>query len=295
MHGEPAMTGPFRTFLFAPGNHARRRVKVFEVGADAVILDLEDAVPVAEKVDTRGAVTDALKRSRTCPGYVRVNGYETEFCYSDILAVAGPWLDGIVLPMVETPAQLRSVDWLLAQIERDRGMARGAIDLMPIIETGRGVDAVTEIAGAGTRTRRLSFGAADYTLDVGMRWSVDEGELAHARAAIVLASRVAGIEPPVDTVFVHIRDEENLRRSATTARDLGFQGKLCIHPDQIAPVNGIFTPSEAEVAEAEKIVAAFEEAEAAGSASIQVDGRFVDYPVVDKARRILALIERIRG
>ena len=224
MNGEPTMTGPFRTFLFAPGNHARRRVKVFEVGADAVILDLEDAVPVAEKVETRGAVTDALKRPRTCPGYVRVNGYGTEFCYGDITAVAGPWLDGIVLPMVETPAQLQSVDWLLAQLERDRGMAPGAIDLMPIIETGRGVDAVTEIAGAGTRTRRLSFGAADYTLDVGMRWSVDEGELAHARAAIVLASRVAGIEPPVDTVFVHIRDDENLRRSAATARDLGFQG-----------------------------------------------------------------------
>ena len=295
MHGEPKMTGPFRTFLFAPGNHARRRVKVFEVGADAVILDLEDAVPVAEKVDTRGAVVEALKRPRTCSGYVRVNGYGTEFCYSDILAVTGPWLDGIVFPMVETPAQLQSVDWLLAQLERDRGMAPGAIDLMPIIETGRGLDAVTEIAGAGTRARRLSFGAADYTLDVGMRWSVEEGELAHARAAIVLASRVAGIEPPVDTVFVHIRDDENLRRSATAVRDLGFQGKLCIHPDQIAPVNEIFTPGAEEVAEAEKIVAAFEEAEAAGSASIQVDGRFVDYPVVDKARRILALIERIRG
>ena len=295
MHGEPKMTGPFRTFLFAPGNHARRRVKVFEVGADAVILDLEDAVPVAEKVDTRGAVTDALKRPRTCPGYVRVNGYGTEFCYGDITAVTVPWLDGIVLPMVETPAQLQSVDWLLAQLARDRGMAAGAIDLMPIIETGLGVAAVTEIAGAGTRARRLSFGAADYTLDVGMRWSVGEGELAHARAAIVLASRVAGIEPPVDTVFVHIRDDENLRRSATAVRDLGFQGKLCIHPDQIAPVNEIFTPGAEEVAEAEKIVAAFEEAEAAGSASIQVDGRFVDYPVVDKARRILALIERIRG
>ncbi|MCH8835267.1 MAG: CoA ester lyase, partial [Proteobacteria bacterium] len=168
MNGEPKMTGPFRTFLFAPGNHPRRRVKVFEVGADAVILDLEDAVPVAEKVETRGAVTDALKRPRDCPGYVRVNGYGTEFCYGDVLAVAGPWLDGIVLPMVETPAQLQSVDWLLAQIERDRGMAPGTIDLMPIIETGRGLDAVTEIAGAGTRTRRMSFGAADFTLDVGM-------------------------------------------------------------------------------------------------------------------------------
>ncbi len=295
MHGEPKATGPFRTFLFAPGNHPRRRIKVFEVGADAVILDLEDAVPVAEKVETRGAVTDALKRPRNCPGYVRVNAYGTPFCYGDILAVTGPWLDGIVLPMVETPAQLQSVDWLLAQLERDRGMAPGTIDLMPIVETGRGLDAAAAIAGAGTRTRRLSFGAADYTLDVGMRWSVDESELAHARAALVLASRIGGIEPPVDTVFVHIRDEENLRRSARTVRDLGFQGKLCIHPDQIAPVNEIFTPTAEEVAEAEKIVAAFTEAEAAGSASIQVDGRFVDYPVVDKARRILALIERIRG
>ncbi len=113
--------------------------------------------------------------------------------------------------------------------------------------------------------------------------------------AVKLASRVAGIEPPIDTVFTHIRDEENLRRSARTARDLGFQGKLCIHPDQIGRVNDIFTPSGEEVAAAEKIVAAFEDAEAAGSASIQVDGQFVDYPVVDKARRVLRLMERIRG
>ncbi|MFQ5765545.1 MAG: HpcH/HpaI aldolase/citrate lyase family protein, partial [Rhodospirillales bacterium] len=128
-----------------------------------------------------------------------------------------------------------------------------------------------------------------------MRLSMDEWELTPARSAVALASRVAGLEPPLDTVWVHFRDADGLKKSSERARDLGFQGKLCIHPDQVAPVNAAFTPSDDEVAKAQKIVVAFEKAEAEGSASITVDGFFVDYPVVDQARRTLELIKRIRG
>lgn len=279
--------------LFAPGNHPRKVEKVFGLGADAVILDLEDAVAVNEKVAARQAVVEALKRPRACKGYVRVNASDTPFCYGDLLAIVGEGLEGIVLPKVESAAQLLTIDWLLAQLERERSLPAGSIDLMPIIETGKGVAAVREIAAAGSRVRRLSFGAADYTHDMGMNWTLEEDELTPARAEIVLASRVARIEPPIDTPFLHVgKHRDSLHRTARLARDLGFQGKLCIHPDQVEPINEIFTPTEKEIADARKIVDAFEAAEASGSASIQVEGQFIDYPIVEKAKRLLAVAEK---
>jgi citrate lyase subunit beta/citryl-CoA lyase len=127
-----------------------------------------------------------------------------------------------------------------------------------------------------------------------MRWTLEESELAPTRAAIVLASRVAGIEPPIDTPFLHVgKHRDSLHRTTERARDIGFQGKLCIHPEQIDPVNQVFTPTEKEIAEARKIVEAFAAAEAGGSASIQVDGQFVDYPIVEKAKRTLEMARQI--
>jgi len=276
-----------RTYLFAPGNHARRAEKAFTLDCDAVILDLEDAVAVAEKPATRALVVETLKQNPGKRGYVRVNAWDTDFCFNDILAVTGPWLTGLVLPKVEDAAQVIAIDWILANIERDKGMDAGAIDLLPIIETGKGVANVRAIAAAATRVRRLSFGAGDYTKDMSMRWTLAETEIDHARAEIALASRAEGLEPPVDSVWIHIKDTNGLVRSAEKVRDMGYQGKLCIHPDQIGPVNGVFTPTEEQVAFAEKVVAAFEEAEARGLASIQLDGYFIDYPIVDQARRTL--------
>lgn len=280
--------------LFAPGNHPRKVEKVFGVGADAVILDLEDAVAIDEKVAARQAVLEALKKPRPCKGYVRVNALDTPFCYGDLLAVVGRWLDGVVLPKAESAAHVLTVDWLLTQLERERDLPAGGIDLIPIIETGRGVAAVKEIAGSGPRVKRLAFGAADYTRDIGMRWTLEESELAPTRAAIVLASRVAGIESPIDTPFLHVgKHRDSLHRTTELARDIGFQGKLCIHPEQIDPVNQVFTPTEKEIAGARKIVEAFAAAEAGGSASIQVDGQFVDYPIVEKAKRTLEMARQI--
>ena len=126
-----------------------------------------------------------------------------------------------------------------------------------------------------------------------MNWTLNESEMNHARAEIALASRAAGLDPPVDTVWVHVKDAEGCQRSAQTVRDMGYQGKLCIHPDQIEPVNTAFTPSDEEVVFSKKIVSAFDEAEASGLASIQVDGYFVDYPIVDQARRTLAMMKKI--
>ena len=291
------MTGPNRTFLFAPGDHARRSEKALAVKTDAVILDLEDAVALSGKVAARAAVVAALGRPRHGRGYVRVNGFATPFCFGDLQAVIGPWLDGIVLPMLDEPAQLVAVDWAMSALERQCGLRERGIDLMPIIETGRGLAGCRMLAAAaatlGGRVRRLAFGAGDYTLDLGITWTLDEAELAAARSEMVLASRCAGLEAPVDTVFAELRDQEAFVRSCQRGAAMGFQGKLCIHPDQLAAANSAFGPAPAEVERARRIVAAFEEAEASGVASIQVGGQFVDYPIAARARRTVELAERI--
>jgi citrate lyase subunit beta / citryl-CoA lyase len=286
---------PSRSFLFCPGNHPRKVTKVFEAGADAVILDLEDAVAVAEKAATRSPVVAALGGPRACRGYVRVNGLDTGFTFGDLEAVVAPGVDGIVLPKVESATDLAKLDWLMAELEAKRGLDVGAIDLMPILETGPGIANARAICAAGGRLRRVSFGAGDYARDMGLDWTPDEAEFAHARAEIVLASRIAGLEPPVDTVWVDLSDAGGLAASAARVKAMGFQGKLCIHPSQIEPVHRVFTPSAEQVARAARIIAAFEEAEAEGSASIQVDGQFVDYPIVARARRVLALAAAAGG
>ena len=286
---------PLRSFLFAPGNHARRVENALSLDVDAVILDLEDAVATAEKRATRDAVIAALTRPRRALLYVRVNAVDTEFCYGDFAAIVRPGLDGVILPKVESAAGLATADWLLAQLEREQGLMPRAIDLVPIIETARGLNQIDAILAAGARVKRVAFGAGDFTLDVNMAWSRGEAELAYARAKIVTASRAAGIEAPFDTVWVDLADEEGLEASARTAFGFGFQGKMCIHPNQIGVVNRVFTPSEVEIAFAERVVAAFARAEAEGSAAIQLDGKFIDYPILYRAQRVLEKIEAIRA
>ena len=291
------MTAPNRSFLFAPGDHARRAEKVLTAGADAAILDLEDAVAISAKVAARALVRAALERPRSCRGFVRVNSFDTEFCLGDIQAVVAPRLDGIVLPKLEDPAQLVAVDWLMRDLERAQGLPPRGIEVMPIIETARGMAALPALAACavtlGGRVRRFSFGAGDCTLDLGITWDLAETVLEPARSQMVLHSRAAGLEAPIDTVWIELREMEAFRASCARGVALGFQGRLCIHPDQVAPANAAYSPPEAEVARAQRIVAAFAEAEAAGLASIQVEGRFVDYPIVERAQRIIALAERI--
>jgi citrate lyase subunit beta/citryl-CoA lyase len=283
----------FRTFLFAPANHPRRREKAFTIGADAVILDLEDACAISEKAASRVKVAEAMRQPRKCLGYVRVNPLTTEFAYGDFVETIHPGLDGVILPKVESPGDLATADWLMAQLERERGLVPGSVDLIPIIETGAGMARLGEILRAVKRVKRASFGAGDFTLDMNMKWSRDEDELAPYRSQMVLQSRAAGLEPPIDTVWTDLKDPEGFAISTDKVRDMGFQGKLCIYPDQIPVVNRAFTPSEAQVARAQKIMDAFAEAEAKGSSAIQLDGQFIDYPIVYGARRVLALSHKI--
>jgi len=291
-----------RSFLFAPGNHARRVEKALTLHADAVILDLEDSVTVAEKVAARKPVAEALARPRNCRGYVRVNAASTPFCYGDLVATVHEGVDGVVLPKVESAADLHAIDWLITGLENERGLGVGSIDLMPIIETAVGVHRVDRILQARSlrtyrgpwRVRRIAFGAGDFANDVGLSPSLDEPELADARARLVLASRAAGVEAPIDSPWFHLKDSDAFARSLERSRRGGYQGRLCVHPDQVEPVNAAYLPGDEEVARAERIVAAFKEAEAKGSAAIQVDGQMIDYPIVHRAQAILDAVRAAR-
>jgi citrate lyase subunit beta/citryl-CoA lyase len=291
-----------RSFLFAPGNVARRVEKALTLGADAVIVDLEDSVAISEKAATRGAVAAALKRPRKPRGYVRVNAPSTDFCYRDLVETIHGNVEGVVLPKVESAADLHAIDWLLANLEREHGVAPGTIDLMPQIETAAGVQRIDRIIQARNlrpykgpwRVKRLAFGAADYALEVGLTVGLEESELVDARARVVLASRAAGLEGPVDSPWFHFKETEAFARALERSRRSGFQGRLCVHPDQIAPVNAAYLPSEKELARAERIVVAFREAEARGEAAVQVDGEMIDYPVAHRAEALLSLVRNKR-
>ena len=288
-----------RSLLFAPGNVPRRVEKALTLDADAVIVDLEDSVALTDKEATRKPVAEALKRPRKPRGYVRVNAPSTPYCYGDLVATVHKAVDGVLLPKVESAADLHAIDWLLAALEREHGLAEGSIDLIPQVETAAGVQRIDRIIQARSlrpykgpwRVKRLAFGAADYAHELGLTVGLEEPELASARDQIVLSSRAAGLEGPIDSPWFHFKEPAAFERALERSRRGGFQGRLCVHPDQIAPVNRAYLPTGEELARAERIVAAFRQAEARGEAAIQVDGQMVDYPVVYRAQ---ALIDSMR-
>jgi citrate lyase subunit beta / citryl-CoA lyase len=290
---EAKNVSPVRSLLFAPANHARRAEKVFLCGADVAVLDLEDAVPHAEKAAARTMLRDALSGRGATRAYVRVNGVSTPWCHQDLLAAVAAGVHGVMLPKTESAEDARLVDWLLTQLEAEAGLTPGAIELIPLVESAKGVLKASDIAASTPRVRCLAFGGGDYTSDVGIEWTDAEDEFAYARAQLVHASVAAGIDAPIDTVVLQVRDVDRFSKSAERAKRMGFQGKLCIHPDQVPAANRVFSPSEAQIIEAQRMLTAFRAAEGGGSASIQVDGVFVDYAVVRRATRILAQAGRL--
>ena len=292
-----------RSFLFAPGNVPRRVEKALTLEVDAVILDLEDSVAPSDKPGARKSVAEALRRPRKARGYVRVNAPSTPFCFRDLIETLHAKVDGVVVPKIESAADLHAIDWVMANLEREQGIAEGSIDLMPIIETAAGVQRVDRILQARSlrpykaawRVKRVAFGAGDFGNDVGLSPTLDEPELADARSRLVLASRAAGVENPIDSPWFHFKETDAFQRSLERSRRGGFQGRLCVHPDQIAPVNAAYLPSAEELSRAERIVAAFEAAEAKGEAAIQVDGQMIDYPIVHRARALLATMRKAKA
>lgn len=261
-----------RSYLFVPGNRSERFAKAAAAGADAVIIDLEDAVPPAEKSAAREAAAAWLASGNTA--LVRVNGADSDWFDEDLRLASQPGLVGFVLPKAERLESLASAAGRLGD---------GRV-LLPIIESAAGFAYLGQLAAA-PRVRRLMFGSVDFQVDLGIEGEGEE--LLYFRSRLVLASRLANLERPVDGVTVAIDDETALKQDAIRSRRLGFGGKLCIHPRQVPVVNRCFHPTPEEVAWARRVVAA---TQAAGGAAVALDGRMVDRPILLKAECTLAAL-----
>lgn len=267
-----------RSFLFVPANRSERFGKALASGADAVIVDLEDAVASQDKAPARAALLSALQEmpeAERARLLVRINASSTPWFHED-LGTLGRAVSpaGVLLAKAESGADLRSV---AAAVGPDCAV-------LPLIESLAGLDAADELARS-PQVVRLVFGHLDFQVDLGMACEADEAELLSVRLALVAASRRAGLAAPVDGVTVSLKDEQRLQTDAARSRRLGFGAKLCIHPAQVALVNQAFSPSAAELDWARRVVAA---SQASGGGAFSLDGRMVDPPVLLLARQTLA-------
>ena len=291
------MTMLIRTALFVPGDRPDRIEKAFGTGADVIIIDLEDAVPLSAKASSRPNVREKVAQFADKMILVRTNALESDFIQGDLDEAIVEGVNGIILPKVERADDIAKINAMLIEVEKNRALPKGSIHVFPLIESAAAVQHIYDIVSTKTKPERIytvMFGAADYTLDMGIEMTMAGDELFYARSRIAIACRAAGIAPPVDTPFmIDLKNMEALIADAERAKALGFQGKLVIHPNQVEPCNKIFSPPPEEIKKAEKIVKAFEEAEAEGTAVIQLEGKFIDYPVVKRSKDILALAAAI--
>lgn len=287
-------TSRARSYLFAPGSSERLLSKVFDAGADAVVLDLEDAVAPSQKQMARRLVSEILMARQRQPDraiYVRINSVASGLWREDIAAVIGPALSGIRLAKAESADEVCAVDEALSTAEARTGMADGLLRIVPTIESAAGVLAAGEMA-RGPRVEALAFGNTDFLRDIGAEADLMETQTLCARSQLVLVSRAAGIRPPIASVHIQIKDLDGLRTTSEAARRLGFFGRSCIHPAQIPIVNEVFTPTAAQVAEARATIEAFDRASASGSGAFALEnGQFVDRAVVERARALVELFE----
>jgi citrate lyase subunit beta/citryl-CoA lyase len=284
-----------RSLLFAPANEPRKTSKLSASGADAVVLDLEDAVAREQKLAARPIAREALRDISGPLRCVRVNAFDTGLTPGDVAEVVCAELDVLVLPKVESAVDLRRLDLLIAEAEAKAGLSAGAVRVIPLVETCLGIAAGAEIARASSRILVLAFGSGDLGRDLALPTIRGElsAALAYGRGKIVYDARAAGLPAPLDGPYLNVRDQVGMESDCRAAAALGHGGKVCIHPEQVAVANRVFAPDPQEVMFARKVIARFAEAEARGAAAIAVDGVFIDYPIVIKAQAIVALARAI--
>jgi citrate lyase subunit beta/citryl-CoA lyase len=284
-----------RSVFYVPGNNEAFISKAPTTPADVITLDLEDSVPPAEKPKAREMVRESLKHAGSGGSliYVRINNWETPWPNDDLEAVVHEGLHGICLPKCSGPGDVQRLEWKLEELERRRSLAVGSIAVHVLIETAKGVMTAYPSAMASKRVNALIFGAVDYTKDMRVKLSIQGEELLYARSHTAVAARAAGLVA-IDHPFVAYKDTEAFEKSTRFGRQLGYEGRMLIHPNQIEPSNRIYSPAPEDVEWAKEVVKAFEEEGIAkGMAAINYKGQMVDTPVYDSARTILSTAEEI--
>ncbi len=278
-----------RSFLFVPGSEERKLAKAPSLGADAVILDLEDGVAATRKAEARALVSRFLRApaSRECEWLIRLNGWGSPEFEADLAASLRADPDALVIPKVEGPEILQRVEARLAEAERASPRPGGSLALFAQIESARGILNAPAIATASPRLAGLMLGHVDLSANLGIRAGrAGGGIIHHARCQIVLAARAAGVDA-VDTIYLNIQDYDGLKAEAEQAAALGFTGKLAIHPAQLPILHEAFTPSAERIRRAERILEAWRTAQAEGRGVFTLDGDLIERPVVEEARRVL--------
>jgi citrate lyase subunit beta/citryl-CoA lyase len=291
---------PVRVALFAPGINARVMTKAIAAGADAVILDLEDSVPIAAKAEARSLVTATIDERKATAAtssapaiYVRVNDAASGHLDHDLEAAVRFGLSAIMLPKVEGTEEVERTAAMIEHHESARGMQAGSVAIILQIESALGVHRCFDLIKASPRVGATCLGSArdgDLQADLGCSWSIEGTELLFARSKVLLESRAAGQHIlPLDGVFADLNDEDGLIRDSRLSARLGYVGRTVIHPKQIGPVRSAYAVPEGEIISYRKVVAEFEAAERTGVAAIAVDGKLVDYAMYQRARRVLDL------
>ena len=278
----------WRSLLFIPVHIEKFVAKAQTRGADAYILDLEDAVPLALKEDARDLVISAAKRVAIAGAdvLVRINLVE-ELAKSDLQIAVDPTVSAIVVPKVESAEQVKRVAEAIDTIERDKGMPSGKMGLIAMIESVEGLAKIDEIAGASKRLLALTIGSEDFSASAWMQPTRDT--LFYPSQQVVFACRRAGIIPlGFPASIAEFSDLESFRKTIRLARQLGFAGAFCIHPKQTEILNEELTPSEKEVTNARRLIATYEEGVKAGKGAVEFEGKMIDIPVVINARKLLS-------
>ncbi len=278
-----------RTMLYLPGNNPNMLTRGHLFGSDGLVLDLEDAVAMVEKDTARILVSRYLKQGEfgNCYVSVRINGVDTEFWKDDLAAIVPmERLNGIRVPKVEDANTVKIIDEELSRLEEKNGIPVGKLTLHCLLETANGIWNAYDIAKASPRIEAIIPGGEDLRADLKTNRSDDSIELEWARRMLVFAARAAGVEP-LDTVFSRITDDAGLRKETEFIKQLGFSGKSIIHPNQIGIIHDVFTPTDKEIAQAQKIIAAAKDAAERGQGAVTVDGKMVDIPVVKRAEYVL--------
>jgi len=279
-----------RSLLFVPGNKDNMLEKALAFRPDAFIPDMEDSVPTAEKANAREVIKSFLPKlaASGVPVIPRVNSLDTEWIEPDLAAVVGPLIHGISVGKVDVPDDIATISDLITELEQKAGVEAGTLKLIPWLESAKAIVHCYEICSSSPRIIGVAFGGEDFTHDMGIERLEDESEVAYPRNVLCIAARAANIAA-LDTPYFRFKDEDGLRANIALAKQTGFKGKFAIHPAQIEAINAGFSPSEAEIELARRVVAAFEEAERQGRGSTSLDGKVIDVPVVKRARAVLAL------